>query len=215
MKLSKGLWAIIVILLILLADQALKIWIKTHLMLYEDIRITDWFLLRFVENNGMAMGIEVGGKIFLTAFRLAASVLIIYYLYTLIKRKYKLGYILCVSLIFAGAVGNILDSIFYGVIFTDSPVYNLDLPHQAAALFPPEGGYSTWFHGRVVDMFYFPLFEFRWASWIPFVGGQEFLFFRYIFNVADASISVGIFILLLFYRKTFSASFERKLKIEN
>jgi signal peptidase II len=214
MKLSKGLWAIIVILLILLADQALKIWIKTHLMLYEDIRITDWFLLRFVENNGMAMGIEVGRKIFLTVFRLVASVLIIYYLYTLIKREYKLGYILCVSLIFAGAAGNILDSIFYGVIFTDSPVYNPNMPHQVAAFFPPVGGYSAWFHGRVVDMFYFPLFEFRWASWIPFVGGQEFLFFRYIFNVADASISVGIFILLLFYRKTFSASFEKK-KIED
>jgi signal peptidase II len=214
MKSSKGLWAIILILLILFADQALKIWIKTHLMLYEDIRITDWFLLRFVENNGMAMGIEVMGKLFLTIFRIFASAAIIYYLYSLIKKGYKLGYILCVSLIFAGAAGNIIDSIFYGVIFNDSPVYNPNLSHLAAVLFPVEGGYGAWFQGRVVDMFYFPLFEFCWPSWMPFIGGQDFLFFRYIFNVADASISIGIIALLLFYRKTFSVSFEKK-KIES
>jgi signal peptidase II len=167
-----------------------------------------------VENSGMAMGIEVIDKLFLTVFRLIASVAIIYYLYGLIKKGYKLGYILCVSLIFAGAAGNIADSIFYGVIFDDSPVYNPNLPHQAAVLFPPEGGYGSWFQGKVVDMFYFPLFEFCWPSWIPFIGGQEFLFFRYIFNVADAAISVGIITLILFYRKTLSASFEKK-KIEN
>jgi signal peptidase II len=214
MKLSKGLWAIIVILLILFADQTLKIWINTHLMLYEDIRITDWFLLRFVENNGMAMGIEVMGKLFLTIFRILASAAIIYYLYSLIKKGYKLGYILCVSLIFAGAAGNIIDSIFYGVIFNGSPVYNPNLSHQAAVLFPAEGGYGAWFQGQVVDMFYFPLFEFCWPSRMPFIGGQDFLFFRYIFNVADASISIGIIALLLFYRKTFSVSFEKK-KIES
>lgn len=205
---------IIVILLILLADQTLKIWIKTHLMLYEDIRITSWFLLRFVENDGMAMGIEVIEKFFLTVLRIVASIAIIYYLYILIKKGYKLGYILCVSLIFAGAVGNIIDCLFYGVIFNDSPAYNPYLPHQAAVLFPEERGYGTLFHGKVVDMFYFPLFEFRWPVWIPFVGGQEFLFFRYIFNVADAAISVGIIILILFYRKTFFTSLEKK-KVEN
>ncbi|MDR2087173.1 MAG: lipoprotein signal peptidase [Dysgonamonadaceae bacterium] len=214
MKLSKGIRAIIVILLVLLADQTLKFWVKTHLMLYEDIHITDWFLIRFVENDGIAMGIEVAEKFFVTIFRMAAAVAIIYYLYFLIKKGYKLGYILCVSLIFAGAAGNIIDCIFYGVIFNDSPVYNENLPHQAAVLFPAEGGYNSWFHGRVVDMFYFPLFEFNWPSWMPFIGGQEFMFFRYIFNVADAAISVGIIVLLLFYRKTFSVSLEKK-KVEN
>jgi signal peptidase II len=108
----------------------------------------------------------------------------------------------------------VIDCIFYGVVFNDSPVYNPNLPHQAAALFPAEGGYNTWFHGRVVDMFYFPLFEFAWPSWVPFIGGQEFVFFRYIFNIADTAISVGIIVLFLFYRKTFSASLEKK-KIKN
>jgi signal peptidase II len=179
-------------------------------MLSEDIPVTNWFFLRFVENNGMAMGIEVTGKLFLTFFRIAASVAIIYYLYGLIKKNYKPGYILCVSLIFAGAAGNIIDSIFYGVIFSESLPYNPHLIHQAAVLFPPGGGYGSWFQGQVVDMFYFPLFEFCWPSWVPFIGGQEFLFFRYIFNIADAAISVGMIVLILFYRKTFSASFEKK-----
>ncbi|MDR1527465.1 MAG: lipoprotein signal peptidase [Dysgonamonadaceae bacterium] len=203
MKLSKGYWAISVIILILLADQALKIWIKTHLTLGEDIRITDWFYLRFVENSGMAMGIEVMGKLFLSIFRIIASGAIIYYLVRLVKRDFPTGYIICVSMIFAGAIGNIVDSIFYGVIFSDSTPWHL------ATLFPPEGGYGTWLHGKVVDMFYFPLFEFTWPSWIPWFGGQEFAFFRYIFNLADASISVGFVMLLLFFRNKFSTSFEK------
>jgi signal peptidase II len=204
MKLSKGFWATIVILLILCIDQMIKIWIKTHLMLYEDIRITNWFLLRFVENNGMAMGIDVVGKLFLSIFRIIASFAIIYYIWRLVKKDFGLGYIICVSLIIAGAVGNIIDSIFYGVVFGES------VPYSVAALFPPEGGYGTWLHGKVVDMFYFPLFEFTWPSWIPWIGGSNFLFFRYIFNFADASISIGIIVLLLFYRNTFSKSFEQK-----
>ncbi|MDR0540761.1 MAG: lipoprotein signal peptidase [Dysgonamonadaceae bacterium] len=203
MKLSKGFGAVSVIVLILLADQALKIWIKTHLLLGEDVRITGWFYLRFVENNGMAMGIEVVGKFFLSVFRIVASVFIIYYLCRLVKRNFSTGYIICVAMVFAGAIGNIFDSIFYGVIFSDSTPYHL------AVLFPPEGGYGTWLHGKVVDMFYFPLFEFNWPSWIPWIGGQEFIFFRYIFNLADASISAGFIVLLLFYRNTFSASFEK------
>jgi signal peptidase II len=210
MKLSKGLAVTLLILFILLTDQIFKIWIKTHLMLYEDIHITSWFVLRFVENNGMAMGIELMGKLFLTIFRIIASAGIIYYLSLLIKKGFKFGYILCVALIFAGAAGNIIDSIFYGVVFNDSPVYNPNLPHAAAVLFPPEGGYGVWFQGKVVDMFYFPLFEFQLPSWMPFIGGHKFEFFRYIFNIADASISIGIIVLILFYRKTFSESFEKK-----
>jgi signal peptidase II len=203
MKLSKGCWAISVILIILIVDQALKIWIKTHLALGEDIRISGWFYIRFVENPGMAMGIEVVGKLFLSILRIIASGLLIYYLVRLVKRGFPTGYILCVSMIFAGAIGNILDSIFYGVIFSDST------PLHIATLFPPEGGYGAWLHGKVVDMFYFPLFEFNWPSWAPWIGGQEFVFFRYIFNLADASISSGFILLLLFYRNAFSASFEK------
>ncbi|MDR2804118.1 MAG: lipoprotein signal peptidase [Dysgonamonadaceae bacterium] len=203
MKLSKGFGAVAVIVLILLADQALKIWIKTHLTIGEDIRIANWFFLRFVENNGMAMGIEIFGKLFLSIFRIIASGAIIYYLFRIIRRNFATGYIICISMIFAGAVGNIFDSIFYGVIFSEST------PLNVAVLFPPEGGYETWLHGKVVDMFYFPLFEFNWPSWMPWIGGQEFVFFRYIFNLADAALSVGIVLLLLFYRKTSFASSEK------
>jgi signal peptidase II len=209
---KKGFWAIAVILLVLIADQILKIWVKTNLLLpgmgsSNDIHIANWFQIRFVENNGMAMGIEVTGKLFLTLFRIIASFFIAYYLCLLVKKDYKLSYIVFVSLIFAGAIGNIIDSVFYGVIFSESTSVH------AAVLFPPEGGYGTWLHGKVVDMFYFPLFKFVWPSWIPWIGGSEFEFFRYIFNIADASISVGIIVLLLFFRKTFSLSFEKK-KIE-
>jgi signal peptidase II len=164
----------------------------------------DWFRIRFIENEGMAMGIGVPSKLFLSIFRILASIAIAYYIFQLIKKDFKFSYILFVSLVFAGAVGNIVDSVLYGVIFSEST------PAQVAVLFPPEGGYSTWLHGRVVDMFYFPLFSFFWPSWIPFLGGSEFEFFKYIFNFADASISVGGTILLLFYRKTFSLSFENR-----
>ena len=205
---KKVFGAISVVLIILLADQIIKIWVKTHLALSEDIRITDWFFIRFIENPGMAMGIEVVGKLFLTIFRIAASIAIIYYIYSLIRNNFKLSYIVVVSMIFAGAVGNIIDSVFYGVIFSEST------PIHVAALFPPEGGYGSWLHGEVVDMFYFPLFKFIWPSWVPWIGGTEFEFFRYIFNLADASISVGMVVLLLFFRKTLSLSFEKQ-KIES
>jgi signal peptidase II len=203
MKLPKGVWAIAIILLILVVDQLIKIWIKTHLLLGEDIRVTDWFHIRFVENIGMAMGIKIGGKLFQSILRILALGAIIYYLIRLIKRNFPTQYIICVSMIFAGAIGNIIDSAFYGVIFSDST-------HHAATLFPPEGGYGTWLHGKVVDMFYFPLFKFNWPAWMPWIGGQEFIFFQYIFNLADASISTGFIILLLFFRNTFSASFEKR-----
>jgi len=201
---KKALIAIAVVLLILLADQIIKIWVKTHLTLAGDIQVFPWFHIRFIENPGMAMGIEVFGKLFLTVFRIIASIAIIYYIYQFIRNDFRLSYIIVVSMIFAGAVGNIIDSIFYGVIFSEST------PMHVAALFPPEGGYGSWLHGEVVDMFYFPLFSFRWPSWIPWIGGTDFEFFRYIFNLADASISVGIITLLLFFRKTLSLSFEKQ-----
>jgi len=204
---KRSIWAIGIILFILIADQVLKIWVKTHFYLYESREITSWFIIRFIENSGAAMGIQVVGKLFLSLFRIIATIAIAWYLCKLIKKRFQLGFIIVISMIFAGAIGNIIDSIFYGVVFSEST------PMAVSTLFPPEGGYGTWLHGKVVDMFYFPLFSFNWPQWVPFVGGDEFEFFRYIFNLADASISVGIILLLLFYRKTLSLSFEKE-KVE-
>ena len=136
---------------------------------------------------------------FLSLFRIVAVIFIGYYLWKLVKRNYAFGFIVCISMILAGAMGNIIDSVFYGVIFDHS--YG-----QVATLFPPDGGYGTWLHGKVVDMFYFPLIETTLPEWLPIWGGQEFVFFRPIFNLADSSICVGVFLLLLFYRDTFSKS---------
>lgn len=199
MKYSKGKGAVCIVILLLLLDQILKIWIKTHLELHESIEITPWFYLCFTENPGMAFGIEVIGKLFLSIFRIVAVGFIGYYLYSLVKKNYPFGFIACISLILAGAIGNIIDSIFYGVIFDHS--YG-----QVATLFPEGGGYAGWLHGKVVDMFYFPLIETTWPDWLPIWGGQEFIFFRPIFNLADSAICVGVFLLLLFYRNTFSKS---------
>ncbi len=194
MKLTKGKIALLVIFLMLLVDQLSKIWIKTHMQLHESIEITPWFYIYFTENNGMAFGIEIISKLFLSVFRLIAVVLIGYYLYKIVKENYRTGFIICISLILAGALGNIIDSIFYGVVFDHS--YG-----QLATFMPEAGGYSSWFHGKVVDMLYFPLFKFNWPEWMPMVGGEEFLFFRPIFNLADSAITVGVALLLIFYRK--------------
>lgn len=199
MKYSKGKGAVCIVILLLLLDQILKIWIKTHLELHESIEITPWFYLCFTENPGMAFGIEVIGKLFLSIFRIVAVGFIGYYLYSLVKKNYPFGFIACISLILAGAIGNIIDSIFYGVIFDHS--YG-----QVATLFPEGGGYAGWLHGKVVDMFYFPLIETTWPDWLPILGGQEFVFFRPIFNLADSAICVGVFLLLIFYRNTLSKS---------
>ena len=199
MNCSKGKGAVLIVMLLLLFDQLLKIWVKTHMELHESIEITPWFYICFTENPGMAFGIEVIGKLFLSLFRIVAVIFIGYYLWKLVKRNYAFGFIVCISMILAGAMGNIIDSVFYGVIFDHS--YG-----QVATLFPPDGGYGTWLHGKVVDMFYFPLIETTFPEWLPIWGGQEFVFFRPIFNLADSSICVGVFFLLLFYRDTFSKS---------
>lgn len=186
--------AIGVVTAVLIIDQIIKIWVKSTMQLGEEFSVFgDWFYIHFVENNGMAFGMEMGGsigKFILTIFRIVAVGGIIYYLNKLCKKEGKTQLIALISLVLAGAVGNIVDSIFYGVIF-DSSI------GQVATLFPADGGYSTWLQGRVVDMFYFPIIEGRFYDWIPFWGGESFCFFRPVFNFADAAISVGMVLLLI------------------
>lgn len=202
MKYSKGYGAVLIVMLLLLLDQLLKIWVKTHMQLHESIEITPWFYICFTENPGMAFGIEVIGKLFLSLFRIAAVGFIGYYLYKIVKQNYSFGFISCISLVLAGALGNIIDSVFYGIIFDHS--YG-----QVATMLPSGGGYGTWLHGKVVDMFYFPLIDTYLPQWLPIWGGDHFIFFRPIFNLADSAICVAVFLLLIFYRNTLSKSLSK------
>ncbi len=195
--------SILTVFLVLVADQCLKFYIKLHYPLGYDHPIFSWFHLYFIENNGMAFGMELFGKLFLSLFRIAASVFLIYYITKIIKRNYPTGYVVAISLILAGAIGNLLDSMFYGLLFSDSAA-------GIAQLLPIGGGYASLFYGRVVDMLYFPLIQGHFPSWIPIWGGQDFIFFRPIFNLADSSVSVGVFIILLFYRRYLSDTNEQK-----
>jgi signal peptidase II len=195
-KKHQGWLVAIISLSVVLIDQIIKIAIKTNMLLGEEINILSWFKIHFTENNGMAFGMEIMGKIFLTSFRVVAVVAIIYYLIKIVNRQYKNGYIVCLSLILAGALGNIIDSVFYGVLFSESSFV------QVAEFMPIEGGYADLFYGKVVDMFYFPIIDTVWPDWMPLVGGSPFRFFSAIFNFADAAISCGIIALILFYSKT-------------
>ena len=187
---------LIIILLVVVADQALKIWVKTSFYLGEDLELTSWFHLKFIENNGMAFGLELWNKVFLTLGRIIAVAFLIWLLIKLFHKKtLRNGFYIAVALITAGAAGNIFDCVFYGEIF------NNPYPPQIASFVPFGDGYSTWFEGRVVDMFYFPFFDFYWPEWMPLVGGQYYEFFAYIFNLADASICVGVAMLIFFYSK--------------
>jgi len=201
-KIQKGVVAILVLITVLGLDQILKVWVKTNMALYDTIEITKWFKIYFVENNGMAFGIEAIGKLFLSVFRIIAVGFISVYLIKIIRKEYKLGFIICVSMVLAGAFGNIIDSVFYGELFSAS------YPGHVAHFVPIGEGYASWLHGKVVDMLYFPIIETTLPNWVPFWGGTEILFFRFIFNLADASISVGVVLLLLFYRKTLSHSLQ-------
>ena len=205
--LTKGRMAILLIIAILLVDQALKIWVKTHMTLHETIEITDWFKICFIENNGMAYGMEIGSKVVLSLFRIVAIAFIGYYLYRQVKQRARTGYVVCLSMIMAGAIGNIIDCMFYGLIFNASSSYYV-------SYFVPFGsGYAPFLMGKVVDMFYFPLIVSTWPQWVPFVGGEDFVFFSPVFNVADASISVGVILLLLLYREEIRhISFKPKAK---
>ena len=195
---SKKKIAFFTIIIAVVLDQIIKIYVKTHFKLDQSVKIFDWFRINFVENNGMAMGIEFGGstgKLFLTLFRLVAVVGIVYWLMNIIKNNIHTLIVLAVSLIFAGAVGNIIDSVFYGVIFDSSS-------HQVATLFADQP-YGKLFYGKVVDMFYFPIWEGTWPEWIPFIGGEPARFFNYIFNPADAYITIGVSLLFIFNKKAF------------
>jgi signal peptidase II len=197
---SSGKKAILLIILILIADQALKLWVKTHMVIGDDIKLFgNWGMLHFIENNGMAFGMEMGGKpgkLILSIFRIIAIFGIIWFLNSIIRRKAYIGLILAVSSILAGAIGNIIDSAFYGLIFSESF-------SQPALLFPPGGGYSSLLHGRVVDMLYFPLINTTWPEWSPIRPGESLIFFRPVFNIADSAITCGVFAILIFQKRMF------------
>lgn len=197
-----------IILLVVLADQALKLYIKTHFYLNDSHNVAgNWFRLYFVENEGMAYGWKFGGqagKIILTLFRLVAVIFGVWYLKNIIQKKYHTGFIICASLIFAGALGNLIDSMFYGLIFDES------YPGHLATLFPKQG-YAAFLHGKVVDMLYFPIIrEAHFPQWVPVWGGDDFEFFRPIFNLADASISTGVIAILVFQKKFFKQPTDNK-----
>jgi signal peptidase II len=197
---SVTLKSILIVLLVLILDQLLKIIIKTNMTMGQEIHVIgDWFLIHFTENNGMAFGMDLpgnNGKIFLSIFRILAVIGITFYLRYLIIQKVHQGMIIALSLILAGAIGNIIDSLFYGMIFNDSW-------GQVATLFPEGGGYSSFLHGRVVDMLYFPVIRGTWPDWIPWVGGRQLIFFRPVFNIADSAITTGVFIVLVFQKRFF------------
>lgn len=192
--------SIFLILLILLADQVLKIWVKTHMMLGQEYNILgNWFIIHFLENNGMAFGLEISGefgKIILSIFRIIAVAAIGWYLFHLIRQNASNGLILSISLVMAGAIGNIIDSAFYGMIFSDSYF-------RVAEFLPEGGGYSSFLHGQVVDMLYFPVIKGNFPGWFPIWGSQEFIFFRPVFNLADSSITIGVALILIFQKRFF------------
>ena len=202
--------SLLIVFLVLLIDQILKVWVKTHMYLGEEFSVLgNWFIIHFTENPGMAFGMEFGGgygKLFLSVFRILAVLGIAWYLHKLIKENAPNLVVVSLSLILAGAIGNIIDSVFYGVLFSDSL-------NQLASFMPEEGGYTSFLHGRVVDMLYFPLIEGHFPSWSPIWANEQFMFFRPVFNIADTAISFGVGIILVFQRSFFSN--EKELSDEN
>ncbi|MBJ2198664.1 lipoprotein signal peptidase [Barnesiella sp. CU968] len=199
---SAGWLALIIAFVVIIADQTLKIWIKTNFYIGEDYEIFRWFHIKFIENNGMAFGLELWNKLVLTFGRIIAVALFVWFIIKVKDIKgIRKGFIVAVALIAAGAAGNIFDCVFYGKIF------NNPMPPQVAEIFPADGGYAGWFEGKVVDMLYFPFFDFYWPEWMPVVGGSYYEFFAYIFNIADSSICIGVALLILFYSKDASVAF--------
>ncbi|CDB05067.1 lipoprotein signal peptidase [Prevotella sp. CAG:520] len=197
--------AVAIVVAILLIDQIIKIEVKTNMTLGEAKRVTDWFYIEFIENNGMAYGMKFINKLVLSLFRLFAIGFIGYYLAKIIKKDVApLGYIVLIAMVLAGAAGNLIDCLFYGLIFDAST------PFTVSQFVPFGEGYSTFLHGKVVDMFYFPIIQTTWPEWVPYFGGSEYVFFSPVFNFADACISVGVVALLLFYRKQLEVLFSNK-----
>lgn len=204
-KTFKAWMVVAIVVAILLIDQIIKIEVKTNMTLGEAKRVTDWFYIEFIENNGMAYGMKFINKLVLSLFRLFAIGFIGYYLAKIIKKDVApLGYIVLIAMVLAGAAGNLIDCLFYGLIFDAST------PFTVSQFVPFGEGYSTFLHGKVVDMFYFPIIQTTWPEWVPYFGGSEYVFFSPVFNFADACISVGVVALLLFYRKQLEVLFSNK-----
>lgn len=204
-KTFKAWMAVAIVVAILLIDQIIKIEVKTNMTLGEAKRVTDWFYIEFIENNGMAYGMKFINKLVLSLFRLFAIGFIGYYLAKIIKKNVApLGYIVLIAMVLAGAAGNLIDCLFYGLVFDAST------PFTVSQFVPFGEGYSTFLHGKVVDMFYFPIIQTTWPEWVPYFGGSEYVFFSPVFNFADACISVGVVALLLFYRKQLEVLFTNK-----
>ena len=203
---KRGWLAAFIVVAILVVDQVIKIWVKTHMTLHEQIEILSWFKIVFIENNGMAYGMEIGSKLVLSLFRVVAVSVLGYYIAQQVRKQARYGYLICLSMVMAGAAGNIFDSMFYGLIFNASSEFY-------TSYFVPFGtGYAPFLMGKVVDMFYFPLIVTTWPDWVPMFGGQPYVFFSPIFNFADASISVSVVLVLLFYRKEISEITIKKQK---
>lgn len=206
-KISNGWLVTIIIAVVIIIDQFTKIYVKTHFYLGEQVDVTSWFKIQFIENNGMAFGMELGSKLILTWLRIIFSALFIYYLVKIRKRTdLPKGFVTCVALITAGAIGNVIDCIAYGQIFSQSTTSSI------AQFMPSEGGYAPLFNGKVVDMLYFPLAEWDWPQWMPWIGGEHFEFFRPVFNVADACLTTSIIAILIFYHKRLTADKKEKEK---
>ena len=204
--LTDGRLAILIVVAFLVIDQLIKIWVKTNMMLHESIRVTNWFYISFIENSGMAYGMQLGSKLVLSLFRIAAIGVLGYYIWLQVRQHARTGYIVCLAMVLAGAAGNLIDCMFYGLVF------NASSPYYVSYFVEFGTGYAPFLMGKVVDMFYFPLIVTTWPDWMPIWGGQEFIFFSPVFNFADSCISVGVAILVLFYRKEISQISLRKVK---